>query len=410
VITTEQTLSVSSDGGAFEWSSQSLGSMFNKPSRIFDLGMWRMLFDVARFNTSAVRVLGEEGNPSIGEYLKRQGYSTEFRDNCLIPMTAAVWSTPPDVTVTNFPAKTLIRFLYNHDFLQITSKPIWLTVKGGSKKYVDSILSELPAERRHLSTPVQAVSSGEGKATLVTATGKRETFDHIIFACHTDDALRILDAGGGATPEEREILGVYRWSKNDVWLHSDVSLMPRVRSAWSSWNYIKRAAFDKWGTEKKDDPQVAVSYWMNDIQSLPAEKHGHLFVTLNPPTQLSPKHVLGRYAFAHPVLSGDGVHAARRLVGLNANAGSSGRHRVFAGAWTKYGFHEDGFASGLRAAAALPGVVPPFTIVDADQARGEPRASPIAYVFDVLDAIRAYFVLIVASGLFLVVVLPVLRK
>ena len=149
---------------------------------------------------------------------------------------------------------------------------------------------------------------------------------------------------------------------------------------------------------------------MNDIQSLPAEKHGHLFVTLNPPTPPSPKHVLGRYAFAHPVLSGDGVHAARRLVGLNARAASSGRHRVFAGAWTKYGFHEDGFASGLRAAAALPGVFPPFTIVDADLARGDPRASPIAYVFDVLDAIRAYFVLIVANGLFLVAILPVLRK
>ena len=149
--------------------------------------------------------------------------------------------------------------------------------------------------------------------------------------------------------------------------------------------------------------------WMNDIQSLPAEKHGHLFVTLNPPTPPSPEHILGRYAFTHPVLSGDGVHAARRLVGLNARAASSGRHRVFAGAWTKYGFHEDGFASGLRAAAALPGVVPPFTIVDADLARGEPRASPIAYVFDVLNVVRAYFVLILGSALFLVV-FPVVKR
>lgn len=148
---------------------------------------------------------------------------------------------------------------------------------------------------------------------------------------------------------------------------------------------------------------------MNDIQHLPAEKHGHIFVTLNPPTPPSPEHVLGRYAFTHPVLSGDGVRAARRLVGLNASAASSGRHRVFAGAWTKYGFHEDGFASGLRAAATLPGVVPPFPIVDADLTRREPRASLIAYVFDVLDVIRAYFVIIVAGGLFLVV-FPGLRK
>jgi len=145
-----------------------------------------------------------------------------------------------------------------------------------SKKYVDSILSRLPAERLHLSTPVRAVTSGEDSGTLVTATGKRETFDHIIFACHTDDALRILDGGGGATPEEREILGAFRWSKNEVWLHSDESvgvdspplfaranplacqLMPRLRLAWSSWNYIKRTAYDEKGAVKAHDPHLSV--------------------------------------------------------------------------------------------------------------------------------------------------------
>ena len=148
-----------------------------------------------------------------------------------------------------------------------------------SKKYVDSILARLPAERLHLSTPVHAVTSSEDNATLVTATGKRETYDHIIFACHTDDALRILDGGGGATPEEREILGAFRWCKNDVWLHSDESvgvhslpfshgkmatnplacqLMPRLRLAWSSWNYIKRTAYDEKGAVKADDPHLSV--------------------------------------------------------------------------------------------------------------------------------------------------------
>lgn len=167
-------------------------------------------------------------------------------------MTAAVWSTPPDVCAIDFPAKTLIRFMYNHHLLQITGKPSWLTIKGGrwvaccvkehffvadlhySKKYVESILSQLPSAQLHLSTPVHAVRSDERGVILETATGTRETFDHIIFACHSDDALRILEAGGGATPTEREVLGAFRWSRNEVWLHSDenVSFYSPLLSSW----------------------------------------------------------------------------------------------------------------------------------------------------------------------------------
>ena len=211
-------------------------------------------------------------------------------------MTAMLWSTPPGVTATDFPIKILIGFMHNHNLLRILGTVSWLTFRGGrygiftgpplilifclfcSKKYVDSILSRLPAKQLHLSTPVQAVSSGETNATLVTVAGERETFDHIIFACHTDDALRILDAGSGATPEERDILGAFRWAKNDVWLHSDESvsvillpfpleemvahlwafqLMPRMRLAWSSWNYIKWKAYDEKGIEKAYAPQLS---------------------------------------------------------------------------------------------------------------------------------------------------------
>jgi len=315
-------------------------------------------------------------------------------------MTAAVWNTPPDVCATDSPAKNVVRFLYNHDFMRSTGKLTWLTIKGGSKKYVDTILSELPAEQLHLSTPVHAVSSGEGKSILVTATGKRETFDHIIFACHADDVLRILDAGSGATPEEREILGAFRWNRNDVWLHSDEKLMPRSRLAWSCWNSIMRTTFDENGAVKANDPQVSLTYWMNNIQHLPTEKHGHLFLTLNPPSPPSPERTLGRYDYTHPVLSTDGVRAQRRLVQLNARAIESSRHRTFAGAWSRYGFHEDGFAAGLRAAAVLPGVTPPFAIVDADVELGEPRAGTVACVFDVLNTVRAYFVLIIGSVMF----------
>jgi predicted NAD/FAD-binding protein len=142
---------------------------------------------------------------------------------------------------------------------------------------------------------------------------------------------------------------------------------------------------------------------MNDLQRLPAEKHGHLFATLNPLFPPSPKHLLGRYAYSHPVLSTDAVRAQRRLAQLNSRAAESGRNRAFAGAWARYGFHEDGFATGLRAAAALPGVALPFAIADADVERGEPRAGAIAYVFDVLEVLRAFIVLLVGRALRIVI-------
>jgi predicted NAD/FAD-binding protein len=377
-----------------------------------------MLFDIMRFNACAVRALAESDDLSIGEYLQREGYSSRFRDDYLIPMTAAVWSTPPDVCAIDFPAKTLIRFMYNHHLLQITGKPSWLTIKGGSKKYVESILSQLPSAQLHLSTPVHAVWSGEGNVILETATGKRETFDHIIFACHSDDALRILDAGSGATSAEREVLGAFRWSRNEVWLHSDENLMPRSRLAWSCWNYITRTTVDEQGNMKANDPQVSLTYWMNDLQSISSQKHGNLFATLNPLSPPSPTRVLGHYTYSHPVLSADSVRARCELALLNDQATAmgpeGGRHRVFAGAWTHYGFHEDGFASGLRAAAALPGVAPPYMITDADFELWKPFTTvmPVAWLFDVLEVVRSFPALLVGRVLLVVfgAIEPVERK
>jgi len=407
------TFSVSRDSGAFEWAGDGLRSVFCQPWRVFDLGMWRMLFDIMRFNACAVLIFAEDDDVSIGEYLQREGYSSRFRDDYLIPMTAAVWSTPPDVCAIDFPAKTLVRFMFNHHLLQITGKPPWLTIKGGSKKYVESILSQLPSAQLHLSTPVHAVWSGEGNVILETATGKRETFDHIIFACHSDDALRILDAGSGATPGERNVLGAFRWSRNEVWLHSDENLMPRSRLAWSCWNYMTRTTVDEQGKMKANDPQVSLTYWMNDLQSISSQKHGHLFATLNPLFLPSPTRVLGHYTYSHPVLSTDSVRAQYELALLNDQARTrtrtrtgpeSGRNRVFAGAWTHYGFHEDGFTSGLRAAAVLPGVAPPFMITSADFERGKPFSTvmPVAWLFDVLEVVRAFTALLVGRVLLVV--------
>ncbi|KAI0264008.1 hypothetical protein BC834DRAFT_287048 [Gloeopeniophorella convolvens] len=395
ILETSMTFSVSRDGGAFEWAGSGPRAVFCQPWRVFDSGMWRMLFDIMRFNACAVGVLKEKEDLSIGEYLEREGYSARFRDDFLIPMTAAVWSTPPDLCADGFPAKTLIRFMFNHHLLQIFGKPAWLTLKGGSINYVNAILGKLPPGQLHLSSPVRAVSSVNSKLTLETASGARETYDHVIFACHSDDALNMLEEGGSATPEERETLGAFRWNRNEVFLHTDESLMPRSRLAWSCWNYLTRSAVDTKGVKQANNPQVSLTYWMNDLQHISPSKHGQLLATLNPPAPPAPATVLGHYAYSHPVLDGGAVRAQAALAQLNAASAQDGRQRAFAGAWARYGFHEDGFITGLRAAAALQGVRPPFALMDADVERGEPRVGAVAVrVFGALEALRAFVAMV----------------
>ena len=308
------TFSVSRDGGAFEWAGDGLRSVFCQPQRVFDLGMWRMLFDIMRFNACAVRVLAQNDDVSIGEYLQKEGYSSRFKDDYLIvsfliPFLLSLISfsfVAHDGRSVEYPTGCMRHGLPSEDAdtIHVQPPPVannWETFMAhhqrwqvgsavcarttfradihNSKKYVESILSRLPSAQLHLSTPVQAVWSGEGTVILETATRKRETFDHIIFACHSDDALRILDAGSGATPVEREVLGAFRWSRNEVWLHSDENvsfhsalvleeeieldgwpqqLMPRSRLAWSCWNYITRTVINEQGKMKSNDPQVSL--------------------------------------------------------------------------------------------------------------------------------------------------------
>jgi len=179
--------------------------------------------------------------------------------------------------------------------------------------------------------------------------------------------------------------------------------MPRMRLAWSSWNHIGRKAYNEKGIEKAHAPHLSSTYWLNDIQQVPVEKHGYIFTSLNPSSPPSAKHVLGHHTYMHPVLSPDALRAQSHLALLNVRATESGRHRAFAGAWTGDGFHEAGFTSGLRAAAALPGVALPFRIVDPNVEYGVPRAGVVANVFDVLNALRSYVALIIGCILCFVV-------
>nr|XP_031863464.1 uncharacterized protein CI109_001340 [Kwoniella shandongensis]KAA5530536.1 hypothetical protein CI109_001340 [Kwoniella shandongensis] len=366
LLATQMTFSVSRDRGAFEWAGEGLGGVFCQLSNIFNPRLYRMIFDILRFNLFAVKLLEEEGDKngiSIGQYLEREGYGDGFRDDYLLPMTGAIWSTPADQAALDFPASTLIRFFHNHHLLQLTGKPKWLTVEGGSKRYIDAVLSKLAPENLHLNTEIVSVNSGdEGTegVTIVEASGQRHVYDHVILATHSDTTLSLLRSGGGATPEEEKALASWGWSKNEAILHWDEKLMPIRRKAYSAWNYLTLTdeKEKKLHSTDSDVETVALTYDMNILQHLPESKHGFVLVTLNPPFPVDESKVIGRWTYQHPMMTRQSVASQSLLPAIQNRRGIS-----YVGAWTKYGFHEDGFSSAMKLLVQEPfGVVPPFEL------------------------------------------------
>ena len=239
------TFGVSRDEGLFEWSGTSLSAIFAQKSNLLNPHMWIMLFDIVRFNQFALDLLTDEGESeedpsscgseafepdkpshpkSIGTYLDQNNYSEAFRTNYLIPMTAAVWSTAPDKVSLEFPAITLIRFMWNHHLLStIASRPQWMTIPGGSQQYIDAVMADFPRERVHIGEGVKAVGNvKDGRIRILLSNGKADHYDHVIMATHGDQALDILHET--ASPEEREILSGFKFSTNTAVLHSDLSV------------------------------------------------------------------------------------------------------------------------------------------------------------------------------------------
>lgn len=225
------TFGISRDNGAFEWAGTSVNAVFAQRANLFRLSMWRMIFDIIRFNQFALDLLSLEDETSesatdlsIGEYLDREGYSSAFRDDYLIPMTAAVWSTGPDKCALEFPAVTLVRFMWNHHLLStIATRPEWRTIKGGAKKYINAVMSDFPASRVHLSTPIHSVTNdSNGRVMLNLPNGEQEVFDDVILACHGDQAYDIIS--NSATATEEEVMGSFKTTPNTAYLHSDLSV------------------------------------------------------------------------------------------------------------------------------------------------------------------------------------------
>lgn len=327
---------VSMDG--LEYSSD---AVLAQGRNLFRPRFWKMLSELRRFCRDADRDAksAELGLESLAAYLTRNGYSDHFRDTCLLPLAAAIWSAVPS-EMMNYPAQSFIRFHDNHRLLQLWGGPAWETVSGGSREYVE----RLAAPFRHcirLNAGVRQIRREDGVAIVSDVTGHSERYDHVVLASHADQALGVL---ADPSADERRLLGAFRYSRNVTVLHTDKSFMPKKRAFWSAWNYIGRQG-----------DAVCVTYWMNRLQNIPGDKD--YFVTLNPTRAPHAGTLLQSEVYEHPVFDTDALLAQHRLWQLQGV-----RNTWFCGAHFGAGFHEDGLQSGLAVGEQLGGVRRPWQV------------------------------------------------
>ncbi|MGE6916047.1 NAD(P)/FAD-dependent oxidoreductase [Achromobacter kerstersii] len=337
VHASDMTFSVSLAQPDLEWAGTSLGTVFAQRRNLMRPAFLGMLRDILRFNRHAARYLARCGPYALlGDLLDDEGYGQAMRDWYLLPMAGAIWSTPPSMVLQQ-PARTFLSFCLNHRLLQVAGRPQWKTVKGGARQYVKAMLPRIAEVR--VSSAVHTVKR-LADGVEVRSAGHVDRYDAVVLACHAPTSLAMLDA----SEEEREVLSRVRYQPNVAVLHTDTALLPRRRAVWSAWNYLAGPTADA---------PMSVSYLLNHLQPLPFKQP--VIVTLNPQQEPAASSVLGRYEYEHPILDTDTVVAQGQLAGIQ------GRARTwFCGAWTGYGFHEDGLASAIRVAADF-GVSPPWS-------------------------------------------------
>jgi predicted NAD/FAD-binding protein len=333
-VASEMSFSARIDEAGLEWAGTSVASLFAQPSSALRPGFWRMLADIVRFNreTNGLVERGALPRVPLGAFLDERGFGSPFRDWYLLPMAAAIWSSPT-ASILDFPLPTFVRFCHNHGLLQLRNRPQWRTVLGGGREYVKRIAAGLPDVR--LATPVQRVRRGV-HGVEIEAGGRTERYDEVVLACHGDQARRLL---ADPTWSEDRLLSAIRYQPNRVVLHTDTSLLPRARRAWAAWNYL--ATEDGDGTRS-----VAVSYLLNKLQPLPFATP--VIVTLNPPFAPDPALTLREFEYSHPLQDGPALEAQSRFAALQGL-----RHTWYAGAWLGHGFHEDGLKSAHAVAAGI---------------------------------------------------------
>ena len=337
---TEMSFAVSMQAGRFEWAGTSLATLFACRRNLISPSFWQMIRSVLKFNRHAKSYLQRciVSQETLGELLQREGYRGLFVDAYLIPMAAAIWSSTA-ADILQFPASSFLRFCLNHGLLQITGRPQWRTVTGGSRSYVRKIAQTLPDIR--LNQAVLAVTRRQHQVLVQTAKSE-DTFDHVVFATHAPTTLALLN--DGASLAEREILQAVQYQPNTAYLHTDHTLLPKRKGIWSAWNYIEssyiESSLSNAATNSGANP-VCVSYLINKLQQLPFKTP--VIVTLNPTQLPAPNQTIATFNYEHPVFDQSAILAQARLheiQGVN--------HTWFVGAWAGYGFHEDGLQSALN--------------------------------------------------------------
>ena len=328
VNNSSMSFSVSVDKGQFEYSSSYIG-LLGQTKNIIDPKYWGMLRDINYFYTNALKDVKDcPDNETLGQFLKRFNYSNKFIDYHLVPMTASIWSCPTK-SILNFPIKSLLVFFENHKLLNIYNRPKWSTVNKGSREYVKKIQSLLKG-KIFTNAKVNKISKSKEGIRVHCQDGIK-TFDKVILACHADQSSEILIENFS---EEANLLKDFKYQKNTSILHSDINFMPKRKSVWSSWNYI---------TETGNSGNLSITYWMNELQGINSPKP--ILLSLNPKILPNPDLIYGQYSYSHPILDNNSINIQKKLSSIQ------GKNNLwFCGAWTGFGFHEDGVKSAVEIA------------------------------------------------------------
>jgi hypothetical protein len=338
---------VTAHAGRFEWKGggsnwhETARGLFAQPRNLLSPSYLRMLRDILTFNTKSVEdhAAGRLAGLTLGDYFAERKFAPRLLIDYLAPMGAAIWSAPA-AEMLDFPAENFVAFFSNHRLLQY-DRPVWRTVKGGSRSYVEKMISSF-RDRIRLGCAVTSIERTPHGVIVHDSRGGRDSYDHVVIASHSDQALAMLS---DADDRERAILGAIGYAPNTVYLHRDIRLMPKRAHAWASWNFLR------WRREGAAANDVAVTYWMNRLQGIDNDKP--LFVSLNPPFAPAAELTFGKYICEHPQYNARAFAAQKRLGEIQGR-----RHTWFCGAWTGYGFHEDGLRSGLAVAEALGAAIP----------------------------------------------------
>ena len=324
-------------GQDLEWSGTSLNGVFAQRRNLVSWKFLRMLRDIVRFNRITTTLAAANAEAAmlqpLGDFLTAQAFSDEFRDWYFLPMMGCIWSCPTD-QMLQFPVATMIRFCYNHGLIQVANRPQWWTVAGGARHYVEKIIASIPDKR--LNTPVQLIERDAHGVRVITE-GRAERFDKVVMAVHSDQSLAMLH---DASPAEQQVLGAIRYQSNRAVLHTDASVLPQEKRAWAAWNYERARQTDR------ESAQVCLHYLLNLLQPLPFTQP--VLVSLNPVSEIGRNHIMGEFDYTHPVFDLAAIRAQQDLVHIQGQ-----QNTYYCGAWTGYGFHEDGLKSGLQVARQL---------------------------------------------------------